>query len=75
MGRASLTIAISGSYNGKAVERAEKSLERLAIRAAAVNGGVGAALAGVEGLDGGQAAARLGVSSTTVCAWRRRLGM
>lgn len=49
MGRASLTIAISGSYNGKAVERAEKSLERLAIRAAAVNGGVGAALAGVGG--------------------------
>ena len=49
MGRASLTIAISGSYNGKAVERAEKSLERLAIRAAAVNGGVGASLAGVGG--------------------------
>lgn len=41
MGRASLTIAISGSYNGKAVERAEKSLERLAIQAALVNKGAG----------------------------------
>ena len=32
-------------------------------------------LAGVDGLNGDQAAARLGGSSTTVCAWRRRLGM
>lgn len=49
MGRASLTIAISGSYNGKAVERAEASLERLAVKAAAVNGGVGGAFVDAGG--------------------------
>ena len=32
MGRASLTIAINGTYNGRAVERAAKSMERLAIQ-------------------------------------------
>lgn len=42
MGRASLTIAISGSYNGAAVKRAEASLERLAVKAAKVSGGMGA---------------------------------
>lgn len=43
MGRASLTIAINGTYNGRAVERAAKSMERLAIQAALVNKGAGAA--------------------------------
>lgn len=38
MGKASISIAISGSYNGSAVERAEKSLERLAVRTAAAEG-------------------------------------
>ena len=32
-------------------------------------------LAGVDGLNGDQAAARLGVSSTTVYKWRKRWGM
>ena len=40
MGKASISIAISGSYNGSAVERAEKSLERLAVRAAAAEGSI-----------------------------------
>lgn len=35
MGKASISIAVSGSYNGKALERAEKSLDRLAKRAVA----------------------------------------
>lgn len=35
MGKASISIAISGSYNGSAVERAEKSLDRLAVKTAA----------------------------------------
>ena len=43
MGRASLTIAINGTYNGRAVERAAKSMERLAIQAALVNKGAGTA--------------------------------
>lgn len=43
MGRASLTIAISGTYNGRAVERAAKSMERLAVQAALVNDGAGKA--------------------------------
>ena len=38
MGKASISIAISGSYNGSAVERAEKSLQRLAVRTAAAEG-------------------------------------
>ena len=49
MGRASLTIAISGSYNGKAVQRAEQSLERLAVKVASVNGGLGAAFVDAGG--------------------------
>lgn len=40
MGKASISIAISGSYNGSAVERAEKSLERLAVRTAAEEGSI-----------------------------------
>lgn len=40
MGKASISIAISGSYNGSAVERAEKSLERLAVRTAATEGSI-----------------------------------
>ena len=43
MGRASLTIAINGTYNGRAVERAAKSMKRLAIQAALVNEGAGTA--------------------------------
>lgn len=38
MGKASISIAISGSYNGSAVERAEKSLDRLAVKTAAAEG-------------------------------------
>lgn len=40
MGKASISIAISGSYNGAAVERAEKSLDRLAARTAAAEGSI-----------------------------------
>ena len=40
MGRASISIAISGSYNGSAVERAEKSLDRLAVKTAAAEGSI-----------------------------------
>lgn len=35
MGKASISIAVSGSYNGSAIERAEKSLDRMAKSAAA----------------------------------------
>lgn len=38
MGKASISIAISGSYNSSAVERAEKSLDRLAVKTAAAEG-------------------------------------
>lgn len=38
MGKASISIAISGAYNGAAIDRAEKSLERLAVRTAAAEG-------------------------------------
>ena len=38
MGKASISIAISGAYNGAAIDRAEKSLERLAARTAAAEG-------------------------------------
>lgn len=38
MGKASISIAISGSYNGAAVAKAEKSLDRLAVRTAAAEG-------------------------------------
>lgn len=38
MGKASISIAISGSYNASAVERAEKSLDRLAVKTAAAEG-------------------------------------
>ena len=40
MGKASISIAISGSYNGSAVERAEKSLDRLAVKTAAAEGSI-----------------------------------
>lgn len=40
MGKASISIAVSGSYNGSAIERAEKSLERLNVRAAAASDGM-----------------------------------
>ena len=35
MGKASISIAVSGSYNGSAIERAQKSLDRMAKSAAA----------------------------------------
>ena len=34
MGKASISIAVSGSYNGSAIERAQKSLDNLAVKAA-----------------------------------------
>ena len=40
MGKASISIAVSGSYNGSAIERAEKSLERLNVRAVATSDGM-----------------------------------
>lgn len=40
MGKASISIAVSGSYNGSAIERAAKSLERLNVRAAAASDGM-----------------------------------
>ena len=40
MGKASLTIAISGEYNSRAVERARRSLRDLETTAAAVGGGI-----------------------------------
>lgn len=40
MGKASISIAISGSYNGSAIERAEKSLDRLAAKTAAAEGSI-----------------------------------
>lgn len=40
MGKASISIAISGSYNGSAVERAQKSLDTLAKKTAAAEGSI-----------------------------------
>lgn len=55
MAKASLTIAISGDYNGKALERAENSLKRMQVNAAAAMGGVAGDLA-----KAGSAAAEMG---------------
>ena len=50
-----LTIAISGSYNGKAVEKARQDLEKMQTVAAAQMGGVSASL-----VTAGAAAAEMG---------------
>lgn len=44
MAKASLTIAISGEYNGRAMERARQDLEKMRINAASQMGGVSSAL-------------------------------
>lgn len=41
MGKASISIAISGSYNGTALEKASKALERMSVKAAAAQGSMG----------------------------------
>lgn len=41
MGKASISIAISGSYNGTALEKATKALERMSVKAAAAQGSMG----------------------------------
>lgn len=55
MGKASLNIAISGSYNGKAVERAEAAMHSMSVTAAATAGGMAGSLA-----NAGSAAAEMG---------------
>lgn len=55
MGKASLNIAISGSYNGKAVERAEAAMRSMSVTAAATAGGMAGSLA-----NAGSAAADMG---------------
>lgn len=45
MAKASLTIAISGTYNGRALESARKDLEKLKLNAISEMGGAGSALA------------------------------
>ncbi len=73
MGKASISIAISGSYNGSAVSKAEKSLERLAVRTAAAEGsiskswaeaGAAAAVAGGQIYNTGQRMASAGDAMT-----------
>lgn len=55
MAKANVTIAISGSYNGKALERARSDLEKFNTRAASEMGGVAGAFANT-----GAKAARMG---------------
>lgn len=57
MGKASLTIAISGAYNGKAIEKAEAAMRSMSVTAASVSGGVTGSLA-----NAGAAAAEMGGS-------------
>lgn len=73
MGKASISIAISGAYNGAAIDRAEKSLERLAARTAAAEGsmskswmeaGASAADAGGKIYNTGEKIARTGDAMT-----------
>lgn len=73
MGKASISIAISGSYNGSAVERAQKSIEKLAVKTAAAEGsisqswvkaGAAAAEAGGKVYNAGQRIAQTGDSLT-----------
>ena len=45
MGKASLTIQISGDYNGKAIEKAEKSLQSLNLAAARASDGMASSFA------------------------------
>lgn len=57
MAKASLTIAISGSYNGRAIEKARQDLEKMRIVAVSELGGTGSALinlgSGLAELGGG----------------------
>lgn len=55
MGRASLTIAVSGEYNGRAMEKARKDLEKMKVTAAAEMGGVAGSF-----VRGGAAVAEMG---------------
>lgn len=57
MGKANISIAITGEYNGKAIERAEKSLDRLARKTAATSSGIGKDMseAGAKWADAGGA--------------------
>lgn len=55
MGRASLTIAVSGEYNGRAMEKARKDLQKMKVTAAAEMGGVAGSF-----VRGGAAVAELG---------------
>lgn len=57
MGRASLNIAISGDYNGRAIEKAEAAMRSMSVTAAATAGGVAGNLA-----NAGAAAAAMGGS-------------
>lgn len=52
MGKASLTIAISGEYNSRAVDRARESLRRLNIEGASTAGGITEGLAKFGGAVG-----------------------
>ena len=44
MGKASISIAVSGSYNGAAIERAQKSVERLSAETAAASDTIAGAM-------------------------------
>lgn len=55
MGRASLTIAVSGEYNGRAMEKARNDLKKMKVTAAAEMGGVAGSF-----VRGGAAVAELG---------------
>ena len=55
MGKASISIAVSGSYNGNAIERAQKSLDKLAVKTAAAQGSISKSW-----VDAGSAAAKAG---------------
>lgn len=55
MGKASISIAVSGSYNGSAIERAQKSLDRMAKSAAASSDTVAKSM-----MDSGSKVAELG---------------
>ena len=64
-----LTIAISGSYNGKAIEKAQQDLQKMQTVAAAQIGGVSASL-----VNAGAAAAELGGSLHNAGETMSRIG-
>lgn len=49
MGKASISIAVSGSYNGSALEKAQRQLERLEVRAASMGDSVASSMAKAGG--------------------------